>query len=161
MATNRASKSLNPSLSVGVTANVGPATKVQTVAPAASPVYPGGSATFNEGPTSFTENMPALQQRFFKGQGAPNTPMGLVSPSPLPLDTIEKHFGELAANLKEQLQARQRETPLTDQQASKFWQGFNSYPDAMSHLIVRRAWTNQMTAQGPVSEWMDFLGKGK
>ena len=93
---------------------------------------------------------------YFEGAstGASQTP--LPTPSSLTLEQAQQYLKTLADNMKSVLDTKFK-TLTAEQQASRFWQMYQQYPNEAAVLVARRVWTNQMTGTGPVADWLQWL----
>lgn len=81
-----------------------------------------------------------------------------LSPPLLPLPQAQDYLKDLSAQLKSAFDERLKSIPEAERSSSRFWRGYQEFPEQMSALIARRLFTNKMVASGPVADWLKWLG---
>lgn len=82
----------------------------------------------------------------------------VLVPSTLPLAEAQKYLGDLSAQVKSVLDEQLKSIPAEEKLSSRFWRGYQDYPEQMAALVARRLWTNYITGSGPVADWLKWLG---
>jgi len=81
-----------------------------------------------------------------------------LSPPLLPLPQAQDYLKDLSAQLKSAFDERLKSIPESERSSSRFWRGYQEFPEQMSALIARRLFTNKMVASGPVADWLKWIG---
>jgi hypothetical protein len=123
----------------------------------AQPVAPGAAPVLAPQAPKASGGAPVIN-RFWGGSPPPKSTTP-AAPT-FKLRQIQEQFGPLSEDLKARIKAKYDSLPESDR-GSAWWQTFQSYPNEMANMIVRRAWTNQLQASGPVSEWMGWLQQNR
>ena len=76
----------------------------------------------------------------------------------LPLAEAQDYLKDLSSQLKLALDERLKSVPEAERSSSRFWRGYQEFPEQMSALVARRLFTNKMVASGPVADWLKWLG---
>lgn len=93
-------------------------------------------------------------------EGAKNDGGGdpLVSPPTMPLQQAQEYLGTLSREIKATFDERLKSLGSEEIANSRFWKGYQDYPEQMAALVARRLWTNKVMGSGPVADWLKWLG---
>lgn len=96
-------------------------------------------------------------RQFWKG--AANDGGGsLVNPPTMPLQQAQEYLGTLSREVRAAFDERLKSMGAEEVANSRFWKGYQDYPEQMAALVARRLWTNKVTGSGPVADWLKWLG---
>lgn len=98
----------------------------------------------------------SLRKYWSGAAGGGDTP--ILAPPTMPLEQAQKYLSDLSAQLRAALDERMKSISPDELASSRFWRGYQDYPEQMAALTARRLWTNRVTGSGPVADWLKWLG---